>query len=449
MIFAPRIAVISVADENYWQSTFHISRGLRDIYRSFDSLKKPASRVREWRVSTFASVNDDRKMVEEIIAFAPHWVIWIDTSPLYTRILQGLSRSIQSRDLAAKFRFHVYGDFPLRAYLWSAWALDLRAFRVEWACASAAQLSLVQSLLAEPKHAAWLCPFPVHTADFKFDSRLRDKRRQQMGIGDHEQVIFYAGRLSLQKNPIALLQAYAQLSPEVMAQTKLIFAGEFDDLGAPFLQTTLNHGGYYDLFRKALGDLPVEVRARINVLQGVSRAELRELYSAADIFASLSLQHDEDFGMAPAEAASSGLRLVLTAWGGYNSYEAVGLEGDWVDVELSPDGPVFSLDAVTTALERSVAHVNNDRSDESGPHFRRDERVRHACVILDSGTVRSRIREKTKRFFSRTKRFMGFAPDVYRLATFYRRERGNIVYNETHAKSVYQNVYRHYVRKLE
>src|SRR5690606_31151116 len=43
-------------------------------------------------------------------------------------------------------------------------------------------------------------------------------------------------------------------------------------------------------------------------------------YNAADTYFSLSLHHDEDFGMSPAEALCSGASAVLSDWGGYASF---------------------------------------------------------------------------------------------------------------------------------
>jgi glycosyltransferase involved in cell wall biosynthesis len=50
--------------------------------------------------------------------------------------------------------------------------------------------------------------------------------------------------------------------------------------------------------------------------------ELNRLYNAGDVFLSLSVHHDEDFGMSPAEALLAGSPAILSRWGGYAAFES-------------------------------------------------------------------------------------------------------------------------------
>lgn len=72
-------------------------------------------------------------------------------------------------------------------------------------------------------------------------------------------------------------------------------------------------------FGKARGlfqELPTSIQKRIFFKGSVPHKDLNLFYNAADLFVSLSLHHDEDFGMSVAEAMATGLPCVLTDWGG-------------------------------------------------------------------------------------------------------------------------------------
>jgi glycosyltransferase involved in cell wall biosynthesis len=49
----------------------------------------------------------------------------------------------------------------------------------------------------------------------------------------------------------------------------------------------------------------------------ISHKILNEAYNGADLFVSLSLYHDEDFGYSPLESLVCGTPIAVTNWGGY------------------------------------------------------------------------------------------------------------------------------------
>src|SRR5207237_9139361 len=92
--------------------------------------------------------------------------------------------------------------------------------------------------------------------------------------------------------------------------------------------------------------------------QTVSRSELAELYGAADIFASLTLHHDENFGFAQVEAMSSGLPVVCTDWGGLKDTVRHGETGFRLDSRFGREGPRIDLWAGFQYCSRLIRNKN-------------------------------------------------------------------------------------------
>ena len=71
---------------------------------------------------------------------------------------------------------------------------------------------------------------------------------------------------------------------------------------------------------RAVNSVNADFQDNIRYLGQFGSRTLRGLYNAADMYLSLSLHHDEDYGMSPAEALCSGTPCALTSWGGYSSF---------------------------------------------------------------------------------------------------------------------------------
>jgi glycosyltransferase involved in cell wall biosynthesis len=143
--------------------------------------------------------------------------------------------------------------------------------------------------------------------------------------------------LSLQKGIVSLIEEFRH-QVELGADAVLGIAGAFDDIGSPTTGLNLLPGYFYQRVQEALSLLPPEIQKRVLILGNLSKEELRGLYSAADSFVSLSLYHDEDFGMAPAEALSCGLPSLLSSWGGYSSFAVKGAPVTLIDTSISERG---------------------------------------------------------------------------------------------------------------
>jgi glycosyltransferase involved in cell wall biosynthesis len=250
-----------------------------------------------------------------------------------------IALKILSPRQAAKMHYilHVYGDFTLYPDYWMQIGQELEEHRVVLLCASDRQVNLVRSFERDfDRTATRLCPFAVDTSFFRFDAKLRSEWRSRLKVGNRH-LALYSGRVSLQKGVLTALEEF-HLQVATGADAVLAIAGGCDDIGGPSLGLDLAPGYFYQRLNEALANLPPATRTRVIVLGNVVKSDLAGLYSAADSFVSLSLYHDEDFGMAPAEALSTGLPSLLADWGGYPGFAASSPPARVVPVNLNERG---------------------------------------------------------------------------------------------------------------
>jgi alpha-1,6-mannosyltransferase len=124
-----------------------------------------------------------------------------------------------------------------------------------------------------------------------FGPMRRDPRlRRSLGLGDHQPLLIYVGRLDIEKRPDVVVDAFRRLPPELGARLAIIGEGpqreQFDALGDPRIVTP----GYL-----------------------TDRAELAKWLASADIY--VSAMANETFGISIVEAQASGLPVVGVAAG--------------------------------------------------------------------------------------------------------------------------------------
>ena len=82
----------------------------------------------------------------------------------------------------------------------------------------------------------------------------------------------------------------------------------------------------------------IDAADRVHTLGSLDTRRLRELYNAADVAVSLTLNPDENFGMAQVEAVACGTPVVGAAWGGLNDTIDDGVTGYRVSTVSTPTG---------------------------------------------------------------------------------------------------------------
>lgn len=158
-------------------------------------------------------------------------------------------------------------------------------------------------------------PLGIHAADFAPDPQARRRWRERFGIPDDGVVAFSMGRVSAsgKMNPAPGAIALQQAAERTGARLYWIVAGwaETPELGERV------HGLTRALC-PSVTYIPVDGRP----------ADTRfSIWSAGDLFISLSDNIQETFGLTPVEAMAAGLPAVVSDWDGYRDTVRHGLDG--------------------------------------------------------------------------------------------------------------------------
>lgn len=314
-----KIAVVRQTHPSEWASCRSISKNLREAYlQAFVN-----SEVREFTSNSGMSHFETFSEARQISAFAPEAIVFLDHAPHPSAMIAALSECLGSSVTRPRLVFHFYGDLTLFAEQWLAAEAALRGFHCQFICASERQCSLLAGFLEKSANVLHWIPFPVDVQRFSFspDERGKAKRGFMKSEGDGDYVFLYTGRLSLQKNVLPLARAFADYVEHWNPNSQLWLSGPVDDLGIPYLgKRPLDGLMSFDLASLLGGKLKSQSAQRIRIFDNCNADELVPLYRAADAYVSLSTHNDEDYGMAPAEAAACGLPLVLSDWGGFASF---------------------------------------------------------------------------------------------------------------------------------
>ncbi len=130
----------------------------------------------------------------------------------------------------------------------------------------------------------------IDTEKFAFHSDVRQRVRAELGVGDDTKLIGFCGRFRQQKNPLFLLEIFAEYA-HMEANTKLMLVG--------------------------IGELEQQMRKKVEEL-GIAdkvmflgaRTDMPDLYQAMDLFLLPSLF--EGFGIVYAEAQCAGVPCLAT-----------------------------------------------------------------------------------------------------------------------------------------
>ncbi len=397
MALPSRISVIQVGSPARWQSCRSIASNLAAVYR-----RAFPSRVRFFSLPVESRYADVWQLAGSVREYAPDRVAFISNEPHPLPFLTALKAHYQHTRFP-KLYFHAYGDFPLQAQKWlQCWAILAGTPNLHLG-ASRRQHELLKKLFLDPGNTACF-PFSVDESLFHFAPDLRTEWRKKLRVASQDKVLIYSGRLSLQKNVSLLIECAAKLMAED-PRLRLWIVGSGDDLDGPLFGWQHVSGAYEMRIVRQLAALPPSVRARIWRPGAVSHETLRALYNAADAFVSLSLYHDEDYGMAPAEALLTGLPLGLTNWGGYSQFVEDAEDGHEIPVEMAKDkGLQISRRAAQDALHRlSVFSV--------GERPARAERAAARFGIAASVAALQRVHE------AEVPPSAGFSPLMKELAT--------------------------------
>jgi glycosyltransferase involved in cell wall biosynthesis len=202
-----------------------------------------------------------------------------------------------------------------------------------------------------------------------------------------------------------------------------------DDIGIPYLGKQ-RPKGMMEHELVSLGDA-------VRILGNCEASRLRDVYCAADAYISLSTHNDEDFGMAPAEAAACGLPLVLSNWAGLASFRALlpGHAIETVSVKMETSRVLPSLSEALAAMTRSIERRCGDTS--------RAETSRNAREALSISSASVRL-EKIL-LADQEPRFSGFSGLLDELAAAFEDRPESPFLSGNEYSELYRKVYRSYV----
>jgi glycosyltransferase involved in cell wall biosynthesis len=304
-------AIILSSKPSNWGSCKIITPNLEAAYRSFNSEDFFFSYTLEDKIT------DLLRTARSILQARPARIIFIDHVPHPQRLLQALVH-LSGRKPLPELIFHCYGDFTLYPTEWCEIEDILKKTSCKFIAASPRSSQLISGFFRNKSLVSY-CPFPVNERTFFFDQGVRQKFRKEFGLQDNDKLFVYTGRISSQKNTLPMLKIFAELAKK-HPNLYFFIAGNFDDLAAPFFGIQSLQGTMKKRYLEFMGSLSKDIQLRIRYLGNFQFEELLPLYNGADVFASLSTHHDEDFGMSPIESLFCGTLAILSSWGGYPGF---------------------------------------------------------------------------------------------------------------------------------
>jgi glycosyltransferase involved in cell wall biosynthesis len=384
-----RTALIRSGELLGWRSCVPISNNLKSAYVEAFGEKN----IDEFFVRASMSETQLQTLAEKIVSANPARVVFPDYLPHPGPLLRAIAKKIGA-SAPPEIHVHCYGGFWQGSDEWRRAESALLGLPVGFMGASTRSSKMIELFVRNPRAVSTL-RFPVDCAFYRFDSGLRARLRAELALGAEERVVVYTGRISLQKNGVQVLECLRNAASALSNPLRMVFAGGFDDLGADLFGVEIEQENYRELWLRQVQKSSVEGLV-ISHLPNLEAHGLRDLYHRADVFFSLSLHHDEDFGMSPAEALCSGTPAVLSDWGGFADFES-----DRAPVRFSQGEAGLGLDA--SAASSALAKVlQNPYSDA--------QRAELAARAASSLSIEAVSVSLQRHFESSALPFEGFAP---------------------------------------
>jgi alpha-maltose-1-phosphate synthase len=200
---------------------------------------------------------------------------------------------------------------------WDAIVCTSRAVRDTAQAIMAAQADYLRwrtgAALAPPTPLLPVIPLGVHADDFQFEKDERLAARAALGLAD-EIAFLFVGRLSF----------HAKAHPEPLYRALETAAREGRKLA-------LIECGWFanDHIAQAFADGARLACPSVRIIRVDGRNDdaRRRCWAAGDVFASLSDNVQETFGLTPIEAMAAGLPCIVTDWNGYRDTVRDGIDG--------------------------------------------------------------------------------------------------------------------------
>lgn len=255
---------------------------------------------------------------------------------------------LRDHNWRGKVLFNLLGDLPRGAAALREVLPHLYKTDAIW-CVSSGDREIYRMLVAQNGDQPAIIDLPYGIDCNVFTPLAAETRvslRQRLGLTAEDFVIVYAGRITIEKNVHALLEAIAHL-PSPGPPVKLIIAGQIYNIALQELH--LHEPDLEARLQQLIQDRCLS--ERVAFVPWLDNAALNDLYNVADVLVNLTLHHDEQFGFAQVEAMSAGLPVIGTAWGGLKDTIVDGRSGFLIDTWMSDYGVRFDMPRLVNVLQ--------------------------------------------------------------------------------------------------
>jgi glycosyltransferase involved in cell wall biosynthesis len=385
------------------------------VYSKKDSFWKSCVTITENILSTYKMAFHSQDLIEidlndemepkqiyeqakDLFSKGPDQIVFVDHHPHPWEFIKHLDRLYQGK--IPPIYFHLYGDFVCLSNYYYKIKDILERTPTTFFVASSKHARLINKFL-ETKNNTLIHPFPVNEQLFFYDAKMREEARKEYNLLSTDKVFLYTGRITYQKNVISFLKSfvkYLHFNPHA----KFLLAGNFHDMGIPYIGKYQETGTTFYSWEQALYFLPREFKDRVSYIGDLTQEELQRIYCASDVFVSLSTFNDEDFGMSPAEALCCGLPSILTDWGGYSDYCNISDQyTSRVKVEMGHDEISFDKnELMKILLKDSFSFVRKDISRSYLDIYSRESVSKNLIKCFDHIPATPRFNEQKFRSIS-------------------------------------------------
>tara|TARA_R110002049_G_scaffold307477_2_gene508059 strand:+ start:136 stop:1458 length:1323 start_codon:yes stop_codon:yes gene_type:complete len=433
-----KLAIIVATNPSVWQSCRIITPNIDACYRSIADQSNGQVEIEYFNYYNSQSELDLINEVQRTFDWQPDTLIFMDHQPHPLKFLQYYKELQPKR---CHFIFHVYGDFTLFTVDWTSTEKLIKKDQCQFIAASHKQVELISSFVENPKSVHY-CPFPVDTRKFYFDQEKRGKARNDLCIDKDDFVFLYTGRLSPQKNTLGLIDSFEKAFKDYEKPPLFLFAGAYDQLGTPFIGNYLAKNQYQSRVQLRLDNLPAKLKDRVHYVGSLEPEELSQYYLASDMFISLSLHNDEDYGMSPIEALLSGTKTILTDWAGYSSFALKDKYCKLIPVKMQNHSLRYDNEIFIEELKNAVNDSKTSAKERSVIHKLYEKRF----------SIDSNVKTIEKIVFKGNKKFSGFTLKLKTMAALFR---SNKYSPFSHPRiplaysSYYEDIYAPYYRKSQ
>ena len=210
----------------------------------------------------------------------------------------------------------------------------------------------------------------------------RHQQRQELGISPDDIVVLFVGRLtfSAKAHPVPMYIALERAAQLTKAKIHLIQAGWIEDpREEPDFKTSAQ------VFCPSVNTIFVDGR----------NPEIRvNIWSAADVFISLSDNIQETFGLTPIEAMANGLPAIVSDWNGYKESVRHEIDGFRIPTLIPP--PESCLDLAINYLDGSLNWPTYMGHTSLATAVDIDACTRALCKLIADSELRKRMGENAR-----------------------------------------------------